>query len=126
MLRCWSGFAVAIAVEQLDFSAVIRTLPFLGYDDDKLDALGGHIGFADSVTVEQLAVAGVPYRTVFHLRRRLDPRAAAAEVRGSSGLYYVSFVVVLVESCAFTFARVLLSLSHSRVQWTGGTTATCR
>ena len=58
-----------------------------GYGDDKLEALGGHIGFADSVTVEQLAAAGVPYRTVFHLRRKLDSRAAAAEVRDSSGVF---------------------------------------
>ena len=68
-------------VEQLDFSAVIRTLPSLGYDDSKLDAVGEHIGFADAVTVEQLAAAGVPNRTVFDLRRRLDPAAAAAQVR---------------------------------------------
>ena len=51
-----------------------------GYDDDKTEALGGHIGFADVVTVEQLAAAGVPNRTVFDIRRRLDPVAAAAQV----------------------------------------------
>ena len=76
-----SGSLSLHVVEQLDFSAVIRTLPSLGYDDSKLDALGEHIGFADTVTVEQLAVAGVPNRTVFDLRRRLDPVAAAAQVQ---------------------------------------------
>ena len=59
---------------------MIRALPSLDYDDSKLDELGEHFGFADSVTVEQLAAAGVPNRTVFDLRRRLDPAAAAAEV----------------------------------------------
>ena len=52
-----------------------------GYDDEKAEALGGHIGFGDTVSVEQLAAAGVPNRMVFDLRRRLDPRYAAAEVR---------------------------------------------
>ena len=68
---------------QLDVGAVLEELTAQGYGDDKLEALGSHIGFADSVTVEQLAAAGVPNRTVFHLRKKLDPVAAAAEVRGS-------------------------------------------
>ena len=63
---------------------MLEELTAQGYGDDNLEALGGHIGFADSVTVEQLAAAGVPNRTVFHLRRMLDPAAAAAEVCGSS------------------------------------------
>ena len=71
---------VAVDVEQLDFSAVIRTLASLDYDDLKLDALGEHFGFATSVTVEELAAAGVSNRTLFHLRRRLT-LAASSGVR---------------------------------------------
>ena len=65
---------------QLSVGAVFEELMAQGYDDDKTEALGGHIGFADVVTVEQLAAAGVPNRTVFDIRRRLDPVAAAAQV----------------------------------------------
>ena len=67
---------------QLSVGAVFEELMAQGYDDDKTEALGGHIGFADVVTVEQLAAAGVPNRTVFDIRRRLDPVAAAAQVLG--------------------------------------------
>ena len=119
----------ARTTRQLDVGAVLEELTAQGYGDDKLEALGGHIGFADSVTVEQLAAAGVPYRTVFHLRRRLDPRAAAAEVRGSSGVYYVSFVVFIIGLCLFVCTDcccVLLLLPLSRLQWTGGTAASRR
>ena len=78
-----AGVCVTVAPlrPQLDVGAVFEELTAQGYDDDKAEALGGHIGFADTVTVEQLAAAGVPHRTVFDLRRRLDPAAAAAQVR---------------------------------------------
>ena len=66
---------------QLDFGAVVDALAAQGYGNDKLEQLGELLGFADAVTVEQLAAAGVPNRTVFDLRRRLDPAAAAAQVR---------------------------------------------
>ena len=59
---------------QLDVDAVLDELTAKGYDDDKLDALFRSIGTADSVTLEQLAAAGVPNRTVFYLRRRLGVR----------------------------------------------------
>ena len=65
---------------QLDFGAVVDALTALGYGDYNLDILGELFGFTDTVTVEQLAEAGVPNRTVFDVRRRLDPHAAAAEV----------------------------------------------
>ena len=65
---------------QLDFGAVVDALTALGYGDYNLDILGELFGFTDTVTVEQLAEAGVPNRTVFDVRRRLDPQAAAAEV----------------------------------------------
>ena len=83
----------------MDFSAVIHELPSLGYDDSKLDALGEHIGFVDTVTMEQLAAAGVPNQTVFDLRRRLDPVAGTAEVRNCSGR---SSQDVAVSACANT------------------------
>ena len=66
---------------QLDFGAVVEALSAQGYGDDKLEQLVAQLGFADSVTVEQLAAAGVPNRTVFDVRRRLDPVVIAAEVR---------------------------------------------
>ena len=66
---------------QFDVVAVIKELADLGFDEEKLDALGEHIGFADTVTVEQLVAAGVAHRTVFELRRLLDPR----EVAGATG-----------------------------------------
>ena len=63
---------------QLDFGAVVDALAAQGYGNDKLEQLGELLGFADAVTVEQLAAAGVPNRTVFDLRRRLGPKAPAA------------------------------------------------
>ena len=72
---------VCVDIAQLDFGAVIDELVRQGYDGDKLNELGERLGVVDSVSVEQLARAGVPSRVVFDLRRRLDPRNAAAEVR---------------------------------------------
>ena len=68
---------VAPGCGQLDFGAAVEALAAYGYDDDKVDELGERIGFADTVSVEQLAAAGVPNRVVFDLRRRLDPRSVS-------------------------------------------------
>ena len=78
---------------QLNFSAVIRLLSSMGYDDDKLEKLGERIGFADSVDVEELAAAGVPNRVLFDLRRRLAmradaPRSVSTEVRGTISMTF--------------------------------------
>ena len=87
VVETWSHAPVVVPcgqlwrVPQLDFFAVVDALTAQGYGDDRLNELGAQLGFADSVTVEQLAAAGVPNRTVFDIRRRLDPRAVAAEVR---------------------------------------------
>ena len=80
--QLWVAVAVwcgAAGLQRGDSHAAVPGL-FLGYDDSKLDALGEHIGFVDTVTVEQLATAGVPNRTVFDVRQRLDPLAVAAQV----------------------------------------------
>ena len=67
---------------QLDVAAVLDALAAQGCEEDRLDALGERIGFADTVTVEQLTAAGFTHRAVFDVRRQLDPRwAAAAEVK---------------------------------------------
>ena len=67
---------------QLDVAAVLDALAAQGCEEDRLDALGERIGFADTVTVEQLTAAGFTHRVVFDVRRQLDPRwAAAAEVK---------------------------------------------
>ena len=42
-----------------------------GYDDEKLEQLGGQIGLIDTVTTDQLSAAGVPPRVVFHIRRHI-------------------------------------------------------
>ena len=68
------------AAPQLDFGAVVDALKAQGYGDDKLEQLGKQLGFADTVTVEQLAKADVPTWAVFHLRRMLDPRVTEAKV----------------------------------------------
>ena len=64
---------------QLDVAAVLDALAAQGCEEDKLDALGERIGFADTVTVEQLAAAGFTNRVVFDLRRRLDPHFATTQ-----------------------------------------------
>ena len=53
----------------------------MGYDDDKLEHLVECMGgLVDTVSVEQLASAGVSNRTAFDLRRRLDTRSSLVEV----------------------------------------------
>ena len=52
---------------------MVRQLASLGYDDAGLDRVGAVVGFADVVTPEQLAAAGVAPGVVFTIRRRLDP-----------------------------------------------------
>ena len=65
---------------QLDVAAVLDALAAQGCEEDRLDALGERIGFADTVTVEQLAATGFTNRVVFDLRRRLDSHFAIVEV----------------------------------------------
>ena len=74
MAYVWCSYA------QLDVAAVVDALSAQGCEEDKLDALGERIGFADTVTVEQLVAAGFTNRVVFEVRRRLVPRAAAVKV----------------------------------------------
>ena len=63
---------------QLDFGVVIDLLSAQGYDDAQLDRLGTYVSLDDdTISVEQLAAAGVPNRVVFELRRQLDPLAEA-------------------------------------------------
>ena len=61
---------------------MIDALTALGYDNDQLEALHEHIGYADTVTAEQLAAADVANCVVLDLYRRLQPRErpAVAEV----------------------------------------------
>ena len=55
---------------QLDVSAVFEYLSSTaGFEDDKLEHLGSRIGFADTVTLEELSASGIAPRTVYHLRR---------------------------------------------------------
>ena len=57
--------------DQMNTADAISALAALGYD---VEQLYEHVGFTATVTVEQLAMAGVPNRLVFEARRRLDAR----------------------------------------------------
>ena len=87
----------------MDFGAVVDALAAQGYGNDKLEQLGEKLGFADSVTVEQLAAAGVPHRTVFDLRRRLDPAVVAAEVCQGDVMLMAGVMVVRRCVCVCEF-----------------------
>ena len=129
----WGGCAICtlwFSCRQLDFGAVIRQLSDSGYDDDKVEALDSHFGHdTKTVTVEQLAAAGIPNRTLLELRRNLSPRPGAglvtpaAEVRRELRLGTPRSAVTI---CIVVLSSLSALLLTSRLEHDGVTLLTGR
>ena len=65
--------ALAIVL-QMSTVAVLETLEAMGQDADALETIGRRIIAADTVSVAELAAAGLSGRDIIAVRRALDPR----------------------------------------------------
>ena len=63
--------------------AVLEALEELGYPADALEAIGQRIFAMDSVTVAELAAAGLAGRDIIAVRRAMDPTVCVLQALSS-------------------------------------------